>query len=119
MRDQCAELWNAIICRERRSGRSAGKKWRGGDRERERERTIAKMRGMGKERCRANAKQGGIGGWVGAANEADILIIQGLACRGGNGHRIRGDPRSPHLGPIKPAAIGYPGSCKCQNTRCP
>ena len=45
-----AEVWagSARMWRERRSGRSAGKRWRGGDRERERERTIAKKTGMGK-----------------------------------------------------------------------
>ena len=86
-------------------------------RERESERTIREKRGMGNGDMASE--------WVtrrdrgGGQHTSPSLIFQGPASRGGNGHRVRGDPRSTHAGPLIAAAIGYPGRCKCHHTWCP
>ena len=53
---------------------------------------------------------------VGGQHTSPSLIFQEPASRGGNGHRLRGEARRTHAGPLKAAAIGYPGGCKCHHT---
>ena len=111
----------AKLCRERRKGQTAGNRMRGGrresERERESERTIGEKRGMGNGEMASE--------WVtrrdrgGGQHTSPSLIFQKPASRGGNGHRIRGDPRSTHAGPLKAAAIRHPGRCKCHHAWCP